>query len=194
MPPEIAKPAPVTVASLTTTGAVPVDVKVTGCGVAEVLTCTLPNATLVALMLSAGSVAFNCRVKVLDRLPALAVNVTACAVATEDAVAVNSALVELAGTVTALGTVTAELLLDRFTVKPPLGAAVVSVRVHASEPDPVMTLLLQYIVLSAEVPASAVPVPLKMITGVDVAEELLAMVNCPVAVPAVAGLNWRFKV
>ena len=75
--PEIAKPAPVTAAALMVTGTVPVEVKVTGCGVAVVFTTTLPNAKLVALMLSAGTAAFNCRAKVLDTLPALAVIVTA---------------------------------------------------------------------------------------------------------------------
>src|ERR1035441_2182656 len=75
--PKIAKPAPVTAAALMVTGTVPVEVKVTGCGVAVVFTTTLPNAKLVALMLSAGTAAFNCRAKVLDTLPALAVIVTA---------------------------------------------------------------------------------------------------------------------
>ena len=77
VPPEIAKPAPVTAAALTVTGTVPVDVKIMGCGVAVVFTTTLPNAKLVALMLSAGTAAFNCRAKVLDTLSALAVIVTA---------------------------------------------------------------------------------------------------------------------
>ena len=40
-------------------------------------TTTLPNVKLVALMLSVGTAAFNCRAKVLDTLPALAVIVTA---------------------------------------------------------------------------------------------------------------------
>ena len=75
--PEIAKPAPVTATALTVTGAVPVEVKVTGCGVAVVFTTTLPNAKLVALILSASIAAFSCRGKLLNTLPALAVIVTA---------------------------------------------------------------------------------------------------------------------
>ena len=75
--PDTAKPVPVRAAALMVTGTVPVDVKVMGCGVAVVFTTTLPNAKLVALMLSAGTDAFNCRAKVLDRPPALAVIVTA---------------------------------------------------------------------------------------------------------------------
>ena len=89
--------------------------------------------------------------------------------------AVNPALVAFAGTVTVLGTVTAELLLDRFTLSPPLGAAAVSVTVHASVPDPVMVPLLQYSALSAV--GAAVPVPLRLITAVPLVEELLVMVS-----------------
>ena len=173
--PDTAKPVPVRAAALTVTGTVPVEVKVTGCGVAVVFTTTLPNAKLVALMLSAGTAAFNCRAKVLDRPPALAVIVTACAVATEATVAVNPTLVAFAGTVTVLGTVTAELLLDRLTLSPPLGAAAVSVTVHASVPDPVMTPLLQYSALSAA--GAAVPVPLRLTTAVLLVDELLVMVS-----------------
>ena len=121
--------------------------------------------------------------------PALAVIVTACAITTEDTVAVNPALVAFAGTVTVLGTVTAELLVDRFTLSPPFGAAAVSVTVHASVPDPVMTALLQLSALNAVEPVPVVPVPLREITGVAVVEESVATVNCPVAVPAAAGLN-----
>ena len=173
--PEIEKPAPVTATALTVTGAVPVEVKVTGWGVAAVFSTTLPNAKLVVLMLSAGTAAFNCRAKVLDRPPALAVIVTACAVATEATVAVNPALVAFAGTVTVLGTVTAELLLDRLTLSPPLGAAAVSVTVHASVPDPVMVPLLQYSALSAV--GAAVPVPLRLTTAELLVDELIVMVS-----------------
>jgi hypothetical protein len=56
-----------------------------------------------------------------------------------------------------------------------------------------MAPLLQYSALSAAEPAPVVPVLLRLITGVPVVEELLAMVSCPVAVPAAAGLNWTFK-
>jgi hypothetical protein len=190
--PDTVKPAPVTAAVLIVTGAVPVEVKVTGC-VAGVLTTTSPNATLVALMLSARTAAFNCRVKLLTTLPALAVIVTACAVATEDTVAVNPTLTAFAGTVTVLGTVTAELLLDRFTTSPSPGAADVSVTVHASVPDPVRDPLLQYSAPNAAEPVLVAPVPLKLITAAPVVEELVAIVSCPVAVPAVAGSNCTFR-
>jgi hypothetical protein len=90
-------------------------------------------------------------------------------------VAVNPALAAPAGTVTELGTVTAGLLLDRFTIRPPLGAEVVSVTVQASVPDPVMAPLLQDSALSAA--GAAVPVPLRLITAELPVEELLVIVN-----------------
>jgi hypothetical protein len=68
------KPAPVKTAELTVTAIVPVEVKVTDC-VAGEFTITLPKATEVALMLSVGTAAFNCRAKVFETLPALAVSV-----------------------------------------------------------------------------------------------------------------------
>jgi hypothetical protein len=106
---------------------------------------------------------------------------------------VNPALVAFAGTVTVLGTVTAELLLDKFTVSPSPEAGAVSVTVHASVPDPVKTPLLQFSALNAAEPVPVVPVPLRVITGVPVVEDLVAIVSCPVAVPAAAGLNCKFK-
>jgi hypothetical protein len=61
-------------------------------------------------------------------------------------------------------------------------------------PDPVMAPLLQYSVLNTAGPVSVVPVPLKpTTTDAPVVEELLAMVSCPVAVPAATGLNCTFK-
>jgi hypothetical protein len=56
-----------------------------------------------------------------------------------------------------------------------------------------MTTLLQESALNAAEPVPVVPVPLRAITGVPVVEELEAIVSCPVAVPAAAGLNWTFK-
>lgn len=140
--PETEKPVPVTDAEFTVTAAVPTDDKVSVC-VVGVFTTTLPNETLVALMLSVGTAAFNCSEKPIEAPPALAVSVTACDVLTEDTVAANATLEEAAGTVTDDGTVTAELLLERLTATPPLGADPVKVTVHASLPEPVMDELLQ---------------------------------------------------
>jgi hypothetical protein len=74
VPPDIVKPVPVTVAALTVTGAVPVDVNVTD-WVDGVFTVTLPKATLVALILNVGTTAFNCMAKFLVTPPATAVRI-----------------------------------------------------------------------------------------------------------------------
>jgi hypothetical protein len=115
-------------------------------------------------MLSASIAAFRCRLKLVNIPLALAVIVTACAVATEDTAAVNPALAAPAGTVAEFGTVTAGLLRDRFTIRPLLGARVLSVTVHASLSDPVITPLLQDSALSAA--GAAVPEPLRLIIAV----------------------------
>ena len=68
-------------------------------------------------------------------------------------VAVKLALVALAATRTVAGRETAVLLLDKFTVIPPEGAADVSVTLQVSEPAPVTDALVQLIALSAAVTA-----------------------------------------
>lgn len=148
--PDMVKPAPVSAAALMLTGAVPIEVRVIGC-VAVAFTATSPNGTLVALMLSIGIAAFNCKAKLSVTPPAVAVSVTVCG--TGETVAVNLALVAPAATVTVAGTVTAILLLARVTVSPPLAAAAFSVTVQESLPDPVRELLLQDNAIRAGTPA-----------------------------------------
>ena len=80
---------------------------------------------------------------VLEILPLLAVKVTDCEEVNEETVAVNPALVAPDETVTEVGTDTVELLLDRFTMYPPLRAAALSVTVQLSVPAPVMVPLAQ---------------------------------------------------
>jgi hypothetical protein len=172
--PDIVKPVPLSVAELMVTGAVPVELNVTG-SVEVVFTVTLPNARLVGLTVNVGNAVFSCSAKLLETLPALAVRVTACAVVTDDTVAVNPALVALAGTTIVAGTVTAALLLVRPTLKPPLPAAVVSVTVHASLPAPVIDALLQDNVLNAA--GTVVPVPVRLTTAVPLVDELLWIVT-----------------
>jgi hypothetical protein len=172
--PDIVKPVPLNVAELMVTGAVPVAVNVTD-KVDAVFSVTLPNVRLVMLTVNVGTPAFSCSAKLLETLPALAVRVTACAVVTEDTVAVNPALVALAGTTTVAGTVTAALLLVKPTLKPPLPAAAVSVTVQASLPDPVIDALLQDSALSAA--GTAVPVPVRLITAVPLVDDVLWIVN-----------------
>lgn len=72
--------------------------------------------------------------------PADAVSVAFCAVVMAEMVAVNPAVEEPAGTVTDPGTLTAALLLDRLTARPPFPAGVVSVTVQESLPAAVNEL------------------------------------------------------
>ena len=172
--PHTRKAVPVSVAALTVTGAVPVEVKVTE-RVADVFTVILPNAKLAALMFSVGTAAFNCKAKLLVTPPALAPSVAVCEEETHDTVAAKLALVAFAGTVTDTGTVTAESLLDNLTLSPPLGAAALNVTVQASVPDPVIDPFLQENSLNTA--AAGTPVPLSPITAVPPVEEVLIMVN-----------------
>jgi hypothetical protein len=66
--PEIVKPVPLNVAELMVTGAVPVEVNVTG-SVEGVFKATLPNATLVGLIDNVedvGTAAFSCRINLSE--------------------------------------------------------------------------------------------------------------------------------
>jgi hypothetical protein len=172
--PDTVNPVPVNAAELMVTGAVPLELSVTG-NVVGVFSVTLPNARLAGLMVSVGAAAFNCRAKVFDTPPVLAVRVTDCAVVTEVTVAVNPALVALAGTTTVAGTVTAVLLLLNPTLTPPLPAAELSVTVQLSLPAPVRDALVQDTELN--VPDTAVPVPLSPISAVPLVDELLWIVS-----------------
>lgn len=104
--------------------------------------------------------------------------------------AVNATLAAPAGIVTVLGTVKFELLLDRFTAKPPVGAAAVSETVQVSVPAPVMTPLLQ----DSRLNCGSVPVPLRLTTDVPLVEELLAIVSWPVDAPVAVGSNCTVRV
>jgi hypothetical protein len=189
--PGMLKPAPATVPALMVSGAVPVDIRVTDCGVAAVFTVTLPNAMLPVLSLKCGMKAFSSRAKVFETVPEVAVRVTVCAVVTEAMVAEKATLVALAGTVTVAGRVTAGLLLERLTLRPPLPAAELRVTVQASVPDPVIETLVQESVLGVPGAAVPVPVPLRLITAVGL-EELLVRVSAPATVPVVEG--WKLTV
>lgn len=147
----------------------------------------MPKARLFALTLSVGTAAFNCRANVFDVLAALAVNVATCAVATDEMTAVNPALVAPAGTVTVAGNAIAVSLLDRLATMPPLGAAAPRVTVHASVPAPVIEdVAHDNPVIDVGI---GLPVPLRAITVEVALEELLLMVNWPVAAPTLTGSN-----
>jgi hypothetical protein len=158
-------------------------VSVTVC-VVEPLTTMVPNATLVALMVSAGVAAFNCSDTLFEELPELALTVADCAVVTAATAAVNEALLAVAGIVTEPGTVTALLLLESATVTPPVGAVPDRLTVQESLRAPVIELLLQETALTVGV--TEVPVPLRL---TDALEALLEIVNCPVDDAALLGSN-----
>ena len=159
LPAEAEKPAPVTVNEFTVTGAVPLEVRVTVC-VVELFTPTAPKATLVAFRVSAGMAAFSCRETVFEVLPVAAVRVADWALVTEATLAVNDALVAVAGTVTEVGTVTVLALLERLTLRPPVGAEPDKLTAHVSASEPVIDVLLQDSAFT--VGATVVPVPLRL--------------------------------
>jgi hypothetical protein len=138
--PEIMKPAPLTDADLTITGAVPVEVKIKGC-VDGVLSATFPNGRFIELTVNVALEAVNCRGKLLETPPALAVRVTICDDETDKTFAVNPVPIALAGINTAAGTTTAALLLARFTPTPPSPAAALRVTRQLVFPDPVIDAL-----------------------------------------------------
>ncbi|HEX4064418.1 MAG TPA: hypothetical protein VHZ09_00230, partial [Acidobacteriaceae bacterium] len=174
--PDIEYPAPVRLPELTVKGAVPLDVRVID-WVAGELRLTLPNATLDAPTDNMAPYALSCSDALFVIPAAVAVMVAVCAVVTADAVAVKAALVAPVATVTDAATVSALLLLTRFTVSPPLGAAVVRLTVQASVVAPVRELLVQETALSA---TGAWPVPLRLTVAVPPAVALLVMVRVPV--------------
>lgn len=72
--PDMMKPDPVRDAALIVTGAVPVEVKVTGCDTG-VFTGRMPKSRLLVLVPRVGVAAFNCRAKHLETPFATAVSV-----------------------------------------------------------------------------------------------------------------------
>ena len=181
---ETEKLVPLTATEFTVTAAVPLEVSVTVC-VVELFTVTPPNEILLALMVSAGVAAFNCRETVFDVLPVAALTVTDCAVVTAATLAVNDALLAVAGTVMELGTVTALLPLDSVTLTPPVGAEPVRLTEQESDSEPVIDVLPHDTALTTG--ATAVPVPLTDTEGLE--DALLEIVNCPVDEAALAGSN-----
>jgi hypothetical protein len=145
--PETENPVPLTEAEFTVTAVLPIEVRVT-VWVDSEFRDTLPNATFVALTLRDATAGVNCRAKVLDTPPELAVRVTVCALVNELTVAVKGAVVALAATVAELGTVTVLLLLEMVTFAPPDGAGPLRVGVHVTLPAPVTVELLQENALS----------------------------------------------
>jgi len=175
-------------AALMVNGAVPVEVRVS-VSLAAVFTAVFPKLTLEGLTLSVDVPAPSRSDRVSVTPPALAVSVTVVLEVTAETVAVKPALVDPDATVTVAGTLTAELLLERFTAKPPLAAAAFSVTEQLSVPAPVMEPSAQ---LS---PASTgTPVPLRAMAVEVPVDELLVNVSDPETAPTAAGSNCTLRV
>ena len=197
--PATEKPAPLTVAAVTVSGAVPVERTVTNCGVACTFSVTPPKARLLALRLIAAvplppppvCTGSSCRLNVAELLPIVAVMVAVCAELTAAAVSVKLALLALAATAALAGTTAAALLLDRLIVSPLLSTAPLSVIAQLSVPAPVIVLLLhatRVTVGAAGGVTAVVPVPLRATVTFPEAA-LLTTVSVPVAAPCAVGLN-----
>ena len=86
----------------------------------------------------------------------------------------------MAATVTETGKETAASVLERLTLRPPLGAAALRVTVQESVPDPVIDAWLQVSALGVVDAVAEVflpPVPLSLIIAVGVTVESVAMVS-----------------
>ena len=125
-----------------------------------------------ALSVSVGPAMFTSRVKVCVTPPALAVNTADCSELTGEADAVKIALLAPAGTVTVPGTLTNELLLARFTAKPPLADAAFSATEQLTVPELEIAPAEQLSALS-----SGTPVPLRLIAVEEPDKELLVNVS-----------------
>ncbi|MFZ0745073.1 MAG: hypothetical protein WAM85_11745 [Terracidiphilus sp.] len=90
--PDIVKPVPVSAAALIVSGALPADVKVKDC-VDGAFSGTFPKASVLVLMLRVGTKALNCKAKLFEMLPEVAMRVTSWAEVTEATVAKNPILV-----------------------------------------------------------------------------------------------------
>ena len=153
-------------------------------------TGTLPNAIVPPLVLMVDTTAVKFKPNVRKTPAELAVRVTVCEVPIGDTAAVKPALVAPAGTNTLAGTTTLELLLDRLTVSPPVGAGALSEAVHASLAKPLAVALEQ----ESELKAAAVvdvlaPVPLRLMPTQFPADELVERASVPVTLPAAPGAN-----
>ena len=92
------------------------------------------------------------------------------------------------------GTATAELLLERETRNGAVAAAL-SCTEQACVADPVIVALLQETAVNAGaiVASFGTPVPIRVTAAFGLVEELLVMISCPAAAPALAGLKFTFN-
>ena len=155
--PEMVNPAPASTAEVTDTGRLPDAVRTKSC-VTGVFNAVVPNEMPVELKERIGPPGTSCNAK-LDELPvAEAVSVADWAALTAETLALKLAEVEFAGTVTVAGKMTALSLLERPTLKPPVGAAAFRVTEHESVAEAETEAKLHF---SPVIPG--VPEPLRLI-------------------------------
>ena len=200
---DIVKPVPLSVAELMVTGAVPVEVNVTGT-VDAVFTVTLPNAKLAGLMVNCG-LATTVPVPLRLTTAVLLVDESLWIVSWPEAAPVTAgsnctfSVTDWPG-FKVTGNVPPDI------VKPvPVNAAelmvtgAVPVEVNVTGcVDAVFSVTLPNIRLTALSVncglAAAVPVPPRLTTAVLLVDESLWIVNCPDAAPVVVGSNCTFNV
>ena len=196
--PETLKPVPLTAAAVTCTGPVPVDVSVTVCVPVEA-TATFPKLRVPGLTVNwvvpaAVPVPFKLTtvVPLVDEL-LLTVNFPAAAPA---AVGLNCTVnvsvcfgFNVAGKVAPVTLKPVPLIVAAVTCTGPVPVDVSVRACVVVEPTARLPKLrLARFTVNCGV-AAAVPVPPKLIRAVLLADELLLIVNFPVAAPAAAGLN-----
>ena len=201
--PDIVKPEPVNAAELMVTGAVPVDVSVTGC-VDGVFSVTLPNIRLTALSVNCGLVAavpVPLRLTTAVLLVDESLWIVNCPDAAPVAVGSNCTFsvtdwpgFKVTGNVAPDTVKTVPLVVAELTVT---GAVPVEVNVTGCV-DAVFTVTSPNVRLAALSVncglTTAVPVPLRLTTAVLLVDESLWIVSWPDAAPVTAGSNCTFSV
>jgi hydrogenase/urease accessory protein HupE len=201
--PDTVNPVPVNAAELMVTGAVPVEVKVTGC-VDAVLTVTLPNVREAALVVSCGIGAavpvplrLTTAVLPVDELlwivscpSAAPVTVgSKCAFSVTDWLGFSATGKAAPEIVKPVPVTAADLMVS--------GAVPVEVSVTGFV-DAVFTVTLPKVRLAVLIVncglGAAVPVPLRLTTAVLPTGESLWIFRCPAAAPVAVGSNRTFSV
>lgn len=186
--PETVNPVPATLAALTVTAEVPVEVRVS-VWLAGVFTFTLPNDRLEELTPREIDAASNCTPADAEMPVELADTVTACATFTAETVAEKLPLVTPAASAIEAGTTNDELLLLRPTVRPPVGTDVFVTTVQLSVPAPVIVVLVQLNLVSL-----GTPLPCSPILFNAPSDEVLVMSSSPAVEPVAVGSNCKVSV
>jgi hypothetical protein len=201
--PDIVKPVPASVAELMVTGAVPVDVNVTGC-VDAVFTVTLPNVKLAALIVNCGlgtAVPVPLRLTIAVLLVDESLWIVSWPAAAPGAAGSNctSSVTDWLGFKVA-GNETPEIVNPAPVRVPDLivtGAVPVDVNVRGCV-DAVSTVTLPNVKLAALIVncglGTAVPVPLRLTTAVLFVDESLWILSWPASAPVLVGSKCTFTV